>query len=64
MYFKGKGVAQDLGEAVRWTRKAADQGYANAQFNLGVMVAAKAVKKYFLVLQITAPERSATGTSE
>ncbi len=34
-YFKGQGVAQDLGEAVKWFRKAAEQGDAAAQFNLG-----------------------------
>jgi TPR repeat protein len=37
MYFKGKGVAQDHMEAARWTRKAADQGLAEAQSNLGDM---------------------------
>src|SRR5437870_13766576 len=31
MYYKGKGVRQDYGEAARWPRKAADQGYAMAQ---------------------------------
>ena len=34
---KGQGVPQDYAEAVRWYRKAADQGHAGAQFNLGVM---------------------------
>jgi hypothetical protein len=37
MYHDGKGVTQDFAEAVRWYRKAADQGYAFAQSNLGVM---------------------------
>ena len=32
----GKGVAKDEVEAVKWYRKAADQGDAQAQFNLGV----------------------------
>ena len=34
-YFEGKGVAKDKAEAVRWYRKAADQGYADAQCWLG-----------------------------
>jgi TPR repeat protein len=37
MYERGRGVAQDYAEAVRWYRKAAEQGHANAQFNLGNM---------------------------
>ena len=37
MYGDGQGVKQDYFEAVKWYRKAAEQGYANAQFNLGVM---------------------------
>ena len=37
MYFNGKGVKQDDGEAVRWIRKAADQGVADAEFNLGTI---------------------------
>ena len=32
-----KGVSEDDVEAVRWYRMAAEQGDANAQFNLGVM---------------------------
>jgi TPR repeat protein len=30
-------VSQDNAEAAKWYRKAADQGHANAQYNLGVM---------------------------
>jgi TPR repeat protein len=37
MYRKGKGVTQDYVTAVKWYRKAADQGNASAQFNLGNM---------------------------
>mgnify|MGYP006240838927 CR=1 FL=1 len=37
MYEKGKGVPQDDKEAARLYRLAAEQGYADAQFNLGVM---------------------------
>jgi TPR repeat protein len=37
MYDNGTGVAQDDAAAVSWYRKAADQGYASAQNNLGVM---------------------------
>lgn len=29
-YYKGEGVAQDHEEAVKWFRKAAEQGHANA----------------------------------
>jgi hypothetical protein len=32
-------VPQDYGEAMRWYRKAADQGVASAQYNLGYMYA-------------------------
>ena len=32
----GRGVAQDSTQAVGWFRKAADQGFAAAQYNLGV----------------------------
>src|SRR5260221_133949 len=35
-YEYGKGVPKDETEAVRWYQKAADQGYAKAQLNLGV----------------------------
>ena len=38
-YFKGEGVPQDNGEAIRWFRLAAEQGHAGAQFNLGLMYA-------------------------
>lgn len=36
MYFYGRGVKQDMNEAISWYRKAAEQGYAKAQFNLGM----------------------------
>ncbi|MBM3794707.1 MAG: sel1 repeat family protein [Acidobacteria bacterium] len=36
-YAKGEGVPKDAAQAVFWYRKAADQGNANAQFNLGLM---------------------------
>jgi TPR repeat protein len=35
--YGGMGVAQDYKEAVKWYTKAAEQGDALAQFNLGVM---------------------------
>ena len=38
MYENGRGVAKDDAEAVIWYRKAADQGNALAQFNLGLML--------------------------
>ncbi len=37
MYNKGQGVTQDYAEAIKWFRKAADQGNASAQYNLSVM---------------------------
>ena len=37
MYDNGRGVRQDDAQAVQWYRKAAEQGYAGAQNNLGVM---------------------------
>jgi hypothetical protein len=39
MYDQGRGVAQDDKQAVSWYRKAAEQGYATAQNNLGNMYA-------------------------
>ena len=39
MYEEGKGVRQNYTQAEQWYRKAAEQGYANAQYNLGVMYA-------------------------
>jgi len=40
MYFNGQGVPQDYAEAMKWVRKAADQGLAIAQSKLGNMYAA------------------------
>ena len=37
MYDDGRAVPQDYAEAVKWYRKAAGQGDAGAQNNLGVM---------------------------
>ena len=37
MYDAGRGVRQDYAEALRWYRKAADQGNAAAACNLGSM---------------------------
>ncbi|MFQ5329466.1 MAG: hypothetical protein ACE5D4_05690 [Thermodesulfobacteriota bacterium] len=37
MYEKGEGIVRDYGEAVKWFRKAAEQGNALAQHNLWVM---------------------------
>jgi uncharacterized protein len=36
MYKRGDGVTQDDAEALKWYRKAAEQGDAVAQYNLGV----------------------------
>ena len=35
MYYTGTGVTLDLSEAAKWVRKAAEQGYARAQIDLG-----------------------------
>jgi TPR repeat protein len=37
MYDFGKGVLKDDKQAASWYQKAAEQGYANAQSNLGAM---------------------------
>ena len=37
MYALGQGVTQDYAEAVKWFRRAADQGLAQAQTKLGAM---------------------------
>jgi hypothetical protein len=37
LYFRGKGVSQDFVEAARLYKLAADQGYADAQYLLGVV---------------------------
>ena len=34
-YANGEGVKKDLGEAVAWFKKSADQGHAKAQLNMG-----------------------------
>ena len=39
LYFHGRGVAQNYQQAAAWFQKAADQGYADSQFNLGIMYA-------------------------
>lgn len=37
LYFEGKGVHKDYVEAAKWFRRAANQGRAEAQQNLGGM---------------------------
>jgi TPR repeat protein len=36
MYADGRGVKRDYNKAVKWYRKAAGKGVAEAQFNLGL----------------------------
>lgn len=36
-YYKGQGVPKNNGKAMKWFKKAAEQGHADAQYNLGVM---------------------------
>ena len=40
LYANGQGVARDYAEAARWYRLAADQGIAEAQFNLARLTGA------------------------
>ena len=51
MYLEGDGVARDLAKAVKWWRKAAEQGDVMAQYLLGVM--------YNLGLGVTEDEEEA-----
>lgn len=37
MYEMGQGVSQDHTEAIKWHRKAAEQGHTMAQYSLGIM---------------------------
>ena len=37
MYYTGKGLPQNYGEALKWFRRAADQGSSAAMHNLGEM---------------------------
>jgi TPR repeat protein len=37
MYAGGKGVPQSFTDAVSWFRKAAEQGHARGQFQLGII---------------------------
>ena len=39
VFHKGRGVPQDGNEALRWYRRAAEQGYATAQNSLGALYA-------------------------
>ena len=39
MYNQGQGVRQDYQKAKEWYQKAANQGNATAQYNIGVMYA-------------------------
>lgn len=38
-YFEGIGVTKDYNKAIEWYKEAAEQGYAIAQYNLGVYYA-------------------------
>lgn len=37
MYYHGDGIQKDYGEALRWFHLSAEQGDAEAQYNLGFM---------------------------
>lgn len=45
-YYSGEGVPQDYNEAVKWWKKSAEQGNANAQCGLGIIYLKEAAK-YF-----------------
>jgi len=50
MYRNGQGVPQDYKEAVKWYRLSAEQGFAQAQYNLGVMyVTGKGVQQDYVL---------------
>ena len=36
MYYRGEGISEDDAEALKWYRKSANQGFAQAQVNLGM----------------------------
>ena len=49
MYDKGHGVDEDNVEAVKWYRKAADQGDAKAQYSLsGMYIEGRGVRQYHI----------------
>ena len=56
MYAKGRGVLKNDATAVGWFRKAAEQGYAKAQYNLGVM--------YYNGVRLGVPQRMQTAVVE
>ena len=37
MYHNGNGVPKDEKQSISWLQKAADAGYPDAQFNIGIM---------------------------
>ena len=50
MYYNGEGVPQDFKEAAKWYRKAAEQGVAPSQYNLGLMYAnGQGVERNFVI---------------
>jgi hypothetical protein len=65
MYDNGLGVPQNYTEAVEWYRRAAEQGYASAQFNLGVMYAAgQGVRKDLVMAYILESLAAAQGVEQ
>jgi TPR repeat protein len=39
LYYQGMGVMADMGQSVKWLRKAAEKNHRLAQYNLGIMIA-------------------------
>jgi uncharacterized protein len=51
MYSEGRGVSRDDALALQWFRRAAERGFADAEYNLGVL--------YFQGRGVTKDERQA-----
>ena len=65
MYDNGEGVPEDDREAAKWYRKAAEQGDASAQFNLGGMYATgEGVPEDYVMAYVWANLSAAQGKKE
>ncbi|MBT6530010.1 MAG: sel1 repeat family protein [Betaproteobacteria bacterium] len=63
MYANGEGVPEDDATAVMWYTKAAEQGHAIAQFNLGFMYANGDALAIIAERTFNAPARNYTFSS-
>ncbi len=65
MYARGQGMPQDYQEAAKWCRLAADQGYAVAQYDLGMMyVAGNGVPQNYILAHMWLNLTAAQGTEK